>query len=129
MRFVNTYSGGIIMRRGILVPAILILGLTLLQNAGLYAQVYRDARTGQDRIHGRIQVLDKVKSTMSVYQPETYSAVAQLFQVAYNDKTAVTLMGKPAKIDDLKKGLQVVAVGKSEKNILNASQIDIRTEK
>jgi hypothetical protein len=117
------------MRRGILVPAILMLGLTLLLNAGLYAQVYRDARTGQDRIHGRVQVLDKAKSTMSVQQPETHSSAAQLFQVAYNDKTAVTLMGKPAKIDDLKKGLQVVVVGKSEKNILSASQIDIRTEK
>ncbi len=38
-------------------------------------------------------------------------------------------MGKPAIIDDLKEGLRVIVVGKSENDVLKASQIDIRNEK
>ncbi len=108
---------------------ILVMGFILVLSAGLYAQVFRDPITGQDRIHGKIQVVDKAKSTFRVQQPETYSAAAQSFQVAYNDKTVVTLNGNRAQIDDLKEGLQVIVVGKSEEDILKASLIDIRTEK
>ena len=110
---------------------ILALGFMLVLSAGLCAQVYRNPITGQDRIQGKIQVLDKAKSTMSLQQIATLANPDPegLLQVVYDEETSVTLMGKPAKIDDLKKGLRVIVVGKSEKDVLKASQIDMRTEK
>jgi hypothetical protein len=108
---------------------ILVLGFVLVLGAGLYAQVFRNQITGEDRIHGRIQILDKAKSTMSVQQIATAASPEIIFHVVYDENTAVTLNGKtPAKTDDLKKELQVVITGKSEKDILKASLIDIRTE-
>ncbi len=108
---------------------VLVMGFILVLSAGLHAQVFRNQITGQDRVHGMIRILDKAKSILRVQQPETYSVAAQSFQVAYNDKTVVTLNGNRAQIDDLKEGLQVIVVGKSEEDILKASLIDIRTEK
>jgi hypothetical protein len=109
---------------------ILMMGLILVLAAGLYAQVIRNQITGEDRIHGRIQVLDKAKSTISVQQIATAASPKILFHVVYNENTAVTMNGiTPAKPDDLKKGLLVVITGKSENDVLVASRIEIRTEK
>ena len=108
---------------------ILLMGFILVLGAGLYAQVVRNQITGEDRIHGRIHVLDKAKSTMSVRQIATTSSPEIIFHVVYDENTEVTLNGKtPAKADDLKKGLRVVITGKSEKDIIKASLIDIQTE-
>ena len=106
---------------------ILVLGLTLVLGAGLYAQVKKDTKTGLDRVEGTIEILNKAKATISVKQSGAKPPAS--WQVAYNDKTAITLRNKPAKIDDLKDGLRVIVLGKYEKNVLNASRIDIRTEK
>ncbi len=114
------------MKRGIPVVMILVLGLTLMLVAGLYGQVKKDAKTGLDRIEGTILTLDKGKSTLSLKQSRGSAAS---WQVAYNDKTVITLRNKPAKIEDLKEGLRVIALGKYEQNALNATRIDIRTEK
>ncbi len=114
------------MRRGIPAVVILVLGLTLVLGAGLFAQLKKDAQTGLDRIEGTIQTLDKEKFTLSVVQR---SATEASWQVAFNDKTAITLKNKPAKIEDLKIGLRVIILGKYENKVLNAHRIEIRTEK
>ena len=115
------------MKRGIPAVMILVVGLTLVLGTVLYAQVTKDTKTGLDRISGRIQILNKAKSTMSVKQSGTKPGAS--WQVVYNDKTAITLMNQAAKIDDLKEGLRVIVLGKYEKDVMNASRIDIRTEK
>jgi hypothetical protein len=114
------------MRRGIPVVMILVLGFTLVLGAGLYAQVKKDAKTGLDRIEGNIQNLIKDKSTLSVRQIGTDKV---FWQIAYTDKTKITLKNKPAKIEDLKEGQRLIVLGKYEKDILNASRIDIRSQK
>ncbi len=114
------------MKRRIPVVMILVLGLALLMCAGLFAQLKKDARSGQDRLDGIIQTFDKGKATMSVR--ETGSAAA-FWQVAYNDKTVVTLKNNPGKIDDLKEGMRVIVLGKFEKDTLTATRIEIRAEK
>ncbi len=114
------------MRQGIPVVMILVLGLTLVLGAGLYAQVKKDKETGMDRIEGTIQTLDKAKSTMTVKQAGEKGAS---WQVAYDEKTAITMRNKPGKADELKEGLRVIVLGKYEKDVLNAARIDIRTEK
>ncbi len=114
------------MRRGIPAVMILALVLTLVLGAGLYAQVKKDAKTGLDRVTGLIQDLNKEKFTLTLKQAGT---VAKFWQVTFNDKTTITLRNKPAKIEDLKLGLRVIILGKVEKDIINASRIEIRTEK
>ena len=114
------------MKRGIPVVMILVLGLTLVLVVGLYGQIKKDAKTGLDRIEGTIETLNKDKSTLSLKQSRGSGAA---WQVAYSDKTVITLRNKPAKIEDLKEGLRVIALGKYEQNALNATRIDIRTEK
>jgi hypothetical protein len=112
------------MKRGIPVMMMLVLGFTLVLGAGLYAQVKKDQKSGLDRVEGTIQAIDKDKSTLRVRQSE-----AVVFQVAFNDKTAVTRRNESASMDDLKEGLRVIVLGKYENDTLNASRIDIRTEK
>jgi hypothetical protein len=104
---------------------ILVLGLTLVLGAGLYAQVTKDTKTGLDRIDGTIIALDKDKSTLTLKQTGRNAT----FHVAYTDKTSITLMNKAAKLDALKEGVRVIALGKMEQMTLNASRIDIRTAK
>ncbi len=67
----------------------------LVLGVGLYAQIKKDTKTGLDRLSGTIEVLDKAKSTMTVKQSGTTRAS---WKVAYNDKTTITQMSKPAKI-------------------------------
>lgn len=114
------------MRRGIPAVMILVLGLTLVLSVGLYAQIKKDSKTGLDRIDGYIQDLDKDKSTLTLKQAGT---VGKFWKVAYNSKTAITLRNKSAKFEDLKLGQRVFALGKYEKDILNAARIEIRSEK
>jgi len=114
------------MKRGIPVVMILVLGLTLVLVVGLYGQIKKDAKTGLDRIEGTIETLNKDKSTLSLKQS---GASGASWQVAYNDKTVISLRNRPAKIEDLKEGLRVIVLGKYEQTTLNATRIDIRTEK
>jgi hypothetical protein len=112
------------MKREIPVVMILVLGFTLVLGTGLYAQVKKDEQSGLDRIEGRIQEIDKDNSMLRVRQSESV-----LFQVAYSEETAITRRNEPASMDDLKEGLRVIVLGKYENDTLNASRIDIRTEK
>ena len=115
------------MRRGIPAVMILALALTLVFGAGLYAQVKKDTKTGLDRIEGTIQSMNKADSTMQVTQRGTTAGA--VWKVVYNDKTTIGIRNKPAKIDDLKEGQRVIILGKYEKDVFNASRIDIREEK
>lgn len=114
------------MRRGIPAVMMLVLGLTLVLSIGLYAQVKKDKTTGQDRIEGTIQSINKDKSTIMVKQGGT---VNPIWQVSYDAKTKCTLRNKPAKAEDLKDGMRVIVLGKAEKDAITATRIDIRDEK
>jgi len=114
------------MRRGMPAMMMLVLGLTLVLGAGLYAQVKKDEKTKLDRIEGTIQSINKDKSTIGVKQGGTTAAV---WQVVYTDKTKYTLRNKPAKAEDLKNGMRVIVLGKYDKEVLTAARIDIRSEK
>ncbi len=115
------------MRRGIPAVMILVLVLTLVLCVGLYAQIKKDEKTGLDRINGIIHLFDKAKSTMMVEQ--SGAAQKAMYKIVYDNKTDITIEGKAAKTDDLKEGLTVTVLGKYEKNVLNASRIEIRTAK
>jgi Domain of unknown function (DUF5666) len=105
------------------VVVILTLGLTLVLGFGLFAQVKKDAKTGQDRIEGTIQTIDKAKSTLTVVQS---GATKPTWHVVYNEKTQITARSKPAKADDLKVGKRLIILGKYDQNVMTATRIDIR---
>ena len=104
----------------------LVLGLTLVLCAGLYAQIKKEPKTGLDRIEGSVQSINKEKSTINVKVSGTTSPV---YQVVFNEKTKYTMRNQPAKAEDLKEGLRVIVLGKFDNNVLTAVRIDIRGEK
>jgi hypothetical protein len=112
------------MRHGIPVVMIFVMGLTLVLGCGLFAQVKKDQKTGQDRIEGKIQAIDKAKSSLTVMQ-STASKKAT-WQVVFNSKTKITTHSNPAKVDDLKVGRGVIVLGKYDQKVMTAAQIDIR---
>jgi len=112
------------MKHGIPVVMILVLGLTLALGFGLFAQIKKDAKTGQDRIEGTIQAMDKEKSTLTIVQSGATNKPT--WHVAYNDQTKFTARNKPGKVDDLKEGQRVIILGKYDQNVMTASRIDIR---
>ncbi len=112
------------MKHRIPVVVILVLGLTLVLGFGLFAQVRKDAKTGQDRIEGKVQTLDKAKSALTVLQSNVSTNAT--WRVVFNDKTKITAHNKPARIDDLKVGKRLIVLGKYDQNVMTASQIDIR---
>jgi hypothetical protein len=114
------------MKRGIPVAMILVLGLTLVLGAGLYAQVRKDTKTGLDRVEGYVLNLSKDNSTLTVRQSGTTQPT---WKVKYNDQTKFTMRNAPAKLDDLKDGQRVIVLGKLEKDVLAAVRIDIRSAK
>ncbi len=111
------------MRRGM--SAVLVLCLTLVLGAVLSAQIKKDAKTGLDRIEGKIQSINKEKSTIGVKESGTTSPV---WQVVYNAQTKFTMRNKPAKVEELKDGLRVIVLGKFSNEVLTAARIDIRGE-
>ncbi len=112
------------MRHRVPVVVILMLGLTLVLCFGLFAQVKKDAKTGQDRVEGTIQALNKAESSLTLVQ--TGVTTKPTWHVAYNDQTKFTMRNKPGKVDELKEGQRVIVLGKFEKDVLTATRIDIR---
>jgi cytochrome c-type biogenesis protein CcmE len=112
------------MRRRLPVVVIMALGLTLMLGFGLSAQVKKDQRTGQDRLDGKIQTVDKAKSSFTIMQSSATTKAT--WHVVYNDKTKFTTHSKPAKLDDLKEGKRVIILGKFAQNVMTASQVDFR---
>jgi hypothetical protein len=112
------------MRRRVPVVMILVLGLILVLGFGLFAQVKKDQKTGQDRLDGKILTMDKAKAALTLEQSS--AATKTTWHVVYNEKTKFTTHSKPAKMDDLKEGKRVIVLGKFNQNVMTASQIDIR---
>ncbi len=106
------------------VVVILMLGLTLVLGLGLFAQVKKDAKTGQDRIEGTIQAMDKAKSSLTLVQSGVTTKPS--WHVVYNDQTKFTMRNKPAKVEELKEGQRVIVLGKFDNDMMTASRIDIR---
>jgi len=112
------------MRYRIPVIMLLVLGLTLVLGFGLFAQVKKDAKTGQDRLEGTIQNMDKAKSSLTLAQSS--ATTKPTWHVVYTDQTKFTMRNKPAKVDELKEGQRVIILGKFDQNVMTASRIDIR---
>jgi hypothetical protein len=118
------------MKRGIPAVMVLVLALTLVFGVGLYAQVTKDKATGLDRIEGKIQSINKDKSTMAVMQSGGGTSGGQaVWQVAYSAETKFSLRNKPAKMEDVKEGMRVIVLGKYDNIKMNAARIDIRDTK
>lgn len=112
------------MKHRIPMIVVLVLGLTLVSGFSLFAQVKKDAKTGQDRIEGKIQAIDKAKSSLTVLQ--STASTKATWQVVFNSKTKFTTRSNPAKVDDLKVGKIVIVLGKYDQKVMTAAQIDIR---
>ncbi len=112
------------MKRGIPVVVMLVLSLTLVFGFGLFAQVKKDAKTGQDRLEGKIQTVDNAKSSLTVLQSN--ASTKATWQVVFNQKTKITAHNKPASANDLKAGKVVIVLGKYDQKVMTAAQIDIR---
>jgi hypothetical protein len=114
------------MKRAIPAAMAIVVGLTLVLGAGLYAQVKKDEKSGLDRIEGRIQSINKDTSAITVRQGGTSNVV---WKVVYNDKTKYTMRNEAGKFEDLKDGQRVIILGKYENEVMTAARIDIRGEK
>jgi hypothetical protein len=110
------------------IPAIMlvVVGLTLVLGDGLYAQLKEEGDTGLNRISGLVHEINKDKSILTLRQKNT---VGKYWEIAYNDKTAVTLRNKPAKMEDLKTARHVIVLCQYENDKLMATRIEIRDEK
>jgi hypothetical protein len=111
------------MRRWI--PALMVgaLALALVFSAGLTAQVKKDPQTGLDRINGRVQSVDKAKSTIIVQQQSGAS-----WTIIYNEKTKFTKANEPSTLDEVKDGVRVFCVGNlvEKENKMTAVRIEVR---
>lgn len=97
--------------------------LPLVLAAGLFAQVRKDSQTGLDRIEGRVQAINKDKSTITVRQ-----SGGMVWEVTYNDTTKYTQMNKAASLADVKDGDRVICLGTAagKENKMTAARIDVR---
>ena len=114
------------MRRVVPVAIVLALSLVVVAGGAVYGQVKKDPKTGLDRIDGTIQSMNKEKSTLTLKQSTDAGLV---WHVAYNSQTTFTYRNGPGKVEDMKEGVRIYALGKFEKDVLTASRIDIRSGK
>jgi len=114
------------MKRGIagLLAVTLVLSLGIV--AGLHAQATKDAKTKLDRVEGTVVTVTKDKSEIVV----RYSTKLQ-WTVVYGADTKFTYRNAASTIDEVKANRRVICLGKfnTEKTILTAERIDIRTGK
>jgi hypothetical protein len=83
----------------------------------------KSATAKQDRIDGIIQFIDTATKTVTVRLRDKQ----QQQQVIYDDKTAFTFRNKAAKVEEVKEGRRIIALGKiNDKNQLIATRIDVR---
>ena len=116
-----------IVRRTISILIMLLLGsllsLTLLAQEPAKAEKAKTAPK-EDRVEGRVHMVDKATSTITVRK----GTVNKL--VVYSDQTKFTKQNKPASLEDVKEEVRVICVGKfDEKNRLVATHVDVRAEK
>ncbi len=116
------------MRRSVASLLVLSLVFAIVLAPGLYAQAKKDTKTGEDRISGTVQSVDKDKSVITVQQSSGARAV---WQIMYNKDTKFTYRNNPSSIDDVKEGRRVICLGKFESGQvkMTASRVDVREGK
>ena len=103
----------------------LILSLVLIPC--LVAQAKKDVKSGEDRLEGTIQSVNKDTSTISIRQANKNNVI---WQIGFNKDTKFTFRNKDASVAELKEGIRVICLGKFlDGPKMTATRIDARTEK
>jgi hypothetical protein len=111
------------MKRSFAGMVTLLLVFSLAFAPGLFSQIKQNSDK-LDSIEGIVQSIDKVKMTLVIREKGTSNLD---YTITFTDKTLYTYRNGPAKIEDLKDGSRVVAIGKAEgANKLAAARFDIR---
>jgi hypothetical protein len=101
------------------------LVVTLVLPVGTQEKDPEKGKTALQRVEGAIQSVDKAATTLTVrLRGKTNTQV-----VVYNDKTMFTFRNKPATVDDVKEGRNVICLGTPGEKQWVAARIDIRDEK
>jgi len=111
------------MRRGFTTLIGLSLGifLSLALATQVYAQAKKEKKAKEDRISGRVHMINKDSSTITVRQGNVQR------QVVYNSDTKFTYRNQAGSIDEVKDGRRVICLGKfDDKTRLVATRIDVR---
>ena len=116
-----------IVRRTISILIMVLLGgflsLTLLAQEPAKPEKAK-AAPKEDRIEGRVHMIDKATSTITVRKGNVNKPVV------YSDQTKFTKQNQPASLEDIKEGVRVICLGKfDEKSRLVATRVDVRAEK
>lgn len=74
-----------------------------------------------DRISGICDMISKDQMTITVHMRKSPTVKRMIL---YDDKTVVTIEGKPGKIEEIKEGWSVVALGKFEGVKLRAERLN-----
>jgi hypothetical protein len=74
----------------------------------------------QDRLSGVVKTVYLDQKTIEMH---LRTSPNQIRKIMYDDSTSFTMDGKPAKPEDTKEGLRIVALGKFEGVNLKASQV------
>jgi len=103
----------------------LILSLVLIPC--LVAQARKDLKSGQDRLEGTIQSINKDTSTITLRQANKNNII---WQIVFDKDTKFTFRNKDASVAELKDGIRVICLGKFlEGTKMTATRIDARTGK
>jgi hypothetical protein len=90
------------------------------QKAGKGAKA-KAAKVTADRLSGRIQMINKDSSTITITRGNVKRAVV------YSPDTKITYLNKPSTMDEVKEGRRVICLGKfNDKAQLVATRIDVR---
>ena len=81
------------------------------------------AHDKEDRVAGTVQLINKESKTILV----SGEANSKQMQVAYDEKTRITMDNKAATIDDVQNGRRVICTGHNNKEgQLHAERCDVR---
>lgn len=88
--------------------------------ASMAGVLFAQGNATPDRLSGSIKSINKEKMSIEIAMRKSPNVVRVCF---YDANTRFTYKNKPAKADDLKEGLRIVAVGRFEGVNLKASDI------
>jgi hypothetical protein len=98
-----------------------LIGLTLGIMVALCFAAPAAAQSKEDRLSGRIHMISKETSTITIDAKSVKRAVL------YSPQTKITFRNKPGSMDDVKEGRRVIVLGKfNDKAQLAATRIDVR---
>jgi hypothetical protein len=99
-----------------------VLALSLALAVPLQAQAKK--KTKPDRLEGRVQMINKATSTITLRVGEAPRVVV------YDSNTKFDYRNKPSSVDEVKDGRRLICVGKfDDKARLMATQISVRSGK